>query len=39
MAEHGFDATDVILENSAHLGLSDEDQELLVNAILATTGA
>ena len=39
MTEHGFDATELILENSAHLGLSDEDQELLVDAILGTTDA
>jgi hypothetical protein len=39
MAEHGFDATELFLENSAHLGISDEDQTLLVNAILGTTDA
>lgn len=39
MAEHGFDTTELFLENSAHLGLSDEDQELLVDAILGTIDA
>jgi len=39
MEEHGFDATELFLEDSAHLGLSDEDQEVLVDTILGTTGA
>jgi hypothetical protein len=39
MAEHGFDATELFLENSTHLGISNEDQTLLVNAILGTTDA
>ena len=39
MAEHGFDATELFLENSTHLGINDEDQKLLVNAILGTTDA
>lgn len=39
MAEHGFDTAELFLESSAHLGISDEDQTLLVNAILGTADA
>ena len=39
MTEHGFDTTELILENSTHLSLSDEDQALLVNAILGAADA
>ena len=37
MTGHGFDATELLLEDSGHAGFSDTDQVVLVDAILGTT--
>ena len=37
MTGHGFDVTELLLEDSGHTGFSDTDQVVLVDAILGTT--